>query len=125
VLGAGQLPLAALGSAIIGIVLIAFVSRNVAETPYMVIVNCDDEAAEGNALGMMKRVYPKVHLKSKTVSAGKGIELVSEIRMKGGETTFVNELSAIAGVSNAVLVSFNAEYASFHHYSGLIEEDYL
>ncbi len=112
VLGAGLIPLAVLGSVIIGLILIAFVSRNVVDTPYIVLVNCADVGAEGNAVNLMKKYFSRYRVKSKTVSAHKGIELVFEIRMKSGETDFVNELSAISGVSNAALVSYNGEYAS-------------
>ncbi len=111
ILGAGLIPLAVLGSVLIGFILIVFVSKNVVETPYIVMVNCTDENAEGGATGLMKKYFAKYRVKSKTVTAAKGIELVFEIRMKSGETKFVNELSAIPGVSNAALVSFNGEYA--------------
>ncbi len=112
VIGAGLIPLAVLGSVIIGIILIAFVSRNVIETPYIVIINCADESAEGSAVDLMRKIFSKYRVKSKTVTAGKGIELVYEIRLKNGETRFINELSAIPGITNSALVSFNGEYAS-------------
>lgn len=113
VLGAGFIPLAVLGSVIVGIILIAFVSQqNVFDTPYIVMVNCADERAEGDAVGLMKKHFPRYRVKSKTVSAAKGIELVFEIRMRSGETKFINRLSAIPGVTNAALVSFSGEYAS-------------
>ncbi len=112
VIGAGLIPLAVLGSVIIGIILIAFVSRNVVETPYIVIINCTDENAESSAVGLMKKAFSKYRVKSKTVTAEKGIELVYEIRLKNGETRFINELSAIPGITNSALVSFNGEYAS-------------
>jgi len=112
VIGAGLIPLAVLGSVIIGIILIAFVSRNVIETPYIVIINCVDESAEGNAVEIMKKVFSKYRVKSKTVTAAKGIELVYEIRLKNGETKFINDLSTIPGITNSALVSFNGEYAS-------------
>lgn len=112
VIGAGLIPLAVLGSVIIGVILIAFVSRNVIETPYILIINCTDENAEGSAVDLLKKVFSKYRVKSKTVTAEKGVELVYEIRLKNGETKFVNELSAIPGITNSALVSFNGEYAS-------------
>lgn len=112
VLGAGLIPLAVLGSVTIGIILIVFVSQNVIDTPYIVIVNCADERAEGDAVDLMRGNVSKYRVKSKTVSAARGIELAFEIRLKSGETRFVNDLSAIPGVSNAALVSFSGEYAS-------------
>ncbi len=112
VVGAGLIPLAVSGSVIIGIILIVFVSQNVIETPYIVMINCEDDSAEGNAVSLMKKYFSKYRVKSKTVTSTKGIELVFEIRMKTGETRFVNELSEISGVTNAALVSFSGEYAS-------------
>ncbi|MDO9534435.1 MAG: DUF4956 domain-containing protein [Bacillota bacterium] len=112
ILGAGFIPVAVLGSVIIGLTLVAFVSKNVVDMPYIVIINCTDESAESETIGLMKKKFSKYRVKSKTVTASKGIELVLEIRLKGGETQFVNELTAIPGVTNTSLVSFSGEYAS-------------
>lgn len=46
VLGAGMLPLAVLGTAFVGIVLIALGVKKVKDSPYILIVECDDERAE-------------------------------------------------------------------------------
>jgi len=40
------------------------------------------------------------------------IELVVDIRMKNHHSKFINQLSAIPGISNASLVSYNGEYLS-------------
>ncbi len=65
VLGAGLIPLAVLGSVIIGIILIAFVSQNVVETPYIVMINCADESAEDEAEGLLKKTFPNTALSLK------------------------------------------------------------
>lgn len=41
-----------------------------------------------------------------------GIELTAELRTKNVSTGFVNQISGIAGVENATLVSYNGEYMS-------------
>ena len=51
----------------------------------------------------------KYVVKSKSVSKA-GIELTLEIRLKEMTTKFINELSEIDGVTNAVLVSYNGDY---------------
>jgi hypothetical protein len=51
-------------------------------------------------------------VKAKTVAASSGVELTVEIRLKDMSTQFVNEVSRIAGVNNAVLVSYNGDYMS-------------
>ncbi len=58
----------------------------------------------------INKYVKKYVVKSKTVSAGSNIELTVEIRLKEMSTQFVNEISSISGVNNAVLVSYNGEY---------------
>ena len=108
---AGMLPLAVIGSAIIGVILILFANKKIHDNPYLLILNCQDENAENTALSLMKEAVKKHAVKSKTVNA-QGIEFTAEIRMKDGETAFVNRLNEIAGVENATLVSYNGEYMS-------------
>ena len=111
VIGAGMLPLAVIGSAIIGVILILFANKKVHDNPYLLILNCQNENAENAAVSLMKEDVKKYAVKSKTVNA-QGIEFTAEIRMKDGETAFVNRLNEIAGVENATLVSYNGEYMS-------------
>ena len=111
VIGAGMLPLAVIGSGIIGVILILFANRKVHDNPYLLILDCQDENAENAAVSLMKEAVKKYAVKSKTVNA-KGIEFTAEIRMKDGETAFVNRHHAITGVENATLVSYNGEYMS-------------
>ena len=111
VIGAGMLPLAVIGSGIIGVILILFANKKIHDNPYLLILNCQDENAENTALSLMKEAVKKHAVKSKTVNA-QGIEFTAEIRMKDGETAFVNRLNEIAGVENATLVSYNGEYMS-------------
>lgn len=111
VIGAGMLPLAVIGSAIIGVILILFANKKIYDNPYLLILNCQDENAENTALSVMKEAVKKYAVKSKTVNV-QGIEFTAEIRMKDGETAFVNRLNEIAGVENATLVSYNGEYMS-------------
>ena len=111
VIGAGMLPLAIVGSAIIGVILILFANKKVHDNPYLLILNCLDETSENAALSIVKDAVKKYAVKSKTVNS-QGIEFTAEIRMKDGETAFINRLNEIQGVENATLVSYNGEYMS-------------
>ena len=111
VVGAGIIPLAVIGSIIIGIILVVFASRKQNKTPYILIVDCDNDKAEENATELIGKAVEKHIIKSKTVNAS-GIELTMEIRVKNDETSFVNKLNGIAGVRSATLVTFNGEYMS-------------
>ena len=108
VLGAGLLPLAVIGSAFVGIVLLAFVNKDIKEQPYIMIISAEDENAERRAMDFSASHLKKSMVKSKTVSAS-GVELTMEVRL-AGDTAFINPLSQIEGIKNAVLVSYNGEY---------------
>ena len=111
VLGAGLLPLAVIGSVIIGIIIVIFSTRKVGDTPYILVVNCEGEECEKIASEMIKADAKKSILKSKSVSTV-GIELTYEIRLANDDTSFINRISKANGVTNAVLVTYNGEYMS-------------
>ncbi len=111
VLGAGLLPLAVIGSVIIGIVIVIFSTRKLGDTPYILVVNCEGEECEKNAAEMICAAARKSILKSKSVSSV-GIELTYEIRLANDDTSFINKISNANGVTNAVLVTYNGEYMS-------------
>ena len=111
VLGAGLLPLAIIGSVIIGIIIVIFSTRKIGDTPYILVVSCENEETESVAYELIKEDAKKSLLKSKSVNK-LGIELTYEVRIKDDNTGFVNKISACDGVTNAVLVSYNGEYMS-------------
>lgn len=109
VLAAGMIPLAVIGSIIIGIILLVFVNRKSGVNPYIVVLSCMDSEAEKAAVAFLQSRTLKSVVKSKTASKG-GIELNMEIRLKEDDTDFINELAAMSGVQRAVLVSYNGDY---------------
>lgn len=111
VIGAGMIPLAVIGSVIIGVILIAFVSKKFQSTPYIIVIDCDDEKAEESAMSLIEKSVDKFLVKSKTVNK-EGIELTAEIRVKDQATSFVNKISAVEGINGATLVTYNGDYMS-------------
>lgn len=111
VIGAGMIPLAVIGSVLIGIVLLLFANRKIHDNPYLLVLNCQTEAEEEAALQVLKSAAERYVVKAKTVNAG-GIELTAEIRMKDAGTSFVNRINEITGVEHTTLVSYNGEYMS-------------
>ena len=111
VLAAGMIPLAVIGSVVIGIVLLVFVNKKSHTNPYIVVIQCADRMAEEKATVYLKSNCDRCVVKSK--SAQKGcIELNMEIRLKSDDTSFINELSDMNGINSAVLVSYNGDYMS-------------
>lgn len=111
VLGAGLIPLAVFGSLFVGVILYVFVNRKTTDHPYILIINCENQEAEHRALVLLRDKVKKQVLKSKTVSKS-GIEMTIEVRLKGDDSDFVNEMLSTEGVENVVLVSYNGDYMS-------------
>lgn len=109
VLAAGLIPLAVIGSLVLGIFLIVFVNKKTYRNPYMIVLSCENSQAEHQARGFLENSVEKCVVKSKTAQKGL-IELTMEIRMKNDNTDFINQLSEIQGVNSAVMVSYNGEY---------------
>lgn len=111
VLASGLIHLAVLGSLFIGIVMLVFSDRRDEERPYILVVHCADETSERAARDFASSRVKALSLKSKSVSPGR-VELNYEVRLSDGAADFVNALAALPGVENAVLVSYNGDYAA-------------
>lgn len=109
VLAAGMIPLAVVGSVVIGVVLLVFVNKKSYVNPYIVVLRCDGQESEQRAREFLDENVQRCTVKSKSVEAGM-IELNLEVRLKGEDTTFVNALAQMTGVQSAVLVSYNGDY---------------
>lgn len=109
VLAAGMIPLAVIGSVVIGLILLIFVNKKSHSNPYIVVLQCENHEAEENALTLLKEHCRRCVTKSKSAQKGL-VELNLEVRLKDDNTDFVNQLSDIEGVSSVVLVSYNGDY---------------
>ena len=109
VLAAGLIPLAVIGSFLIGIFLLVFVNQKSHANPYIVVISCTDHESETKAKAFLEEQVKRVVVKSKTARKGV-IELNLEVRMKDDNTDFINTLSEMKGVNSAVLVSYNGDY---------------
>ena len=109
VLAAGMIPLAVIGSIIIGVILLVFVNRDPSKNPYIVVIRCDGHESEVNAVKFLESKAERTVVKSKTAQKG-SVELNLEVRLKDDNTDFVNEISDMQGVHSAVLVSYNGDY---------------
>lgn len=109
VLAAGMIPLAVIGSVVIGLILLVFVNRKSHLSPYIAVLSCTDSAAEKAAVEYLQSKTEKCVVKSKTASKG-AVELNLDVRLKDCNTDSINELADMQGVTSAVLVSYNGEY---------------
>jgi uncharacterized membrane protein YhiD involved in acid resistance len=109
VTGAGFFLLATIGAFVIGTILYIFNLNLKSETPYILLVNFSNESDETEVLNKIKSKVDKYFVKSKTVDSSQ-IELTIELRLKGEEMSFVNDLRKIESVTQAMLVS-SSEYS--------------
>lgn len=109
ILAAGMIPLAVIGSVMIGLILLVFVNRKSHSNPFIVVIQCQNHESEKAATEYLRKMTQRCSVKSKTAQKG-SIELSVEIRLKDDNTDFINILSELNGVTSAVLVSYNGEY---------------
>lgn len=108
VLAAGLIPLAVIGSLLIGVVLLVFVNRKSHSDPYIAVISCEDHESELRVREYLEKQVKRLVVKSKTVQKGM-VELNLEIRLKDDNTDFINTLVTLEGVNSAVLVSYNGD----------------
>ena len=111
VLGAGLIPLAVIGSLIIGIILAIFSNVKYKEVPYILVLSFKDEEKEGKIKNIINNSTKKSLEKAKTINKS-DIELTYEVRLKKGDSSVINKLYDVDSVLNATLVSYNGEYMS-------------
>lgn len=109
VLAAGLIPLAVFGSIFIGVVLLVFAKKKTVDSPYILIVHCENSETEERTRIFIASQVVRINLKSKSVDEGR-VELNYEVRLKDDDSAFVNELENMDGVSRVVLVSYNGDY---------------
>lgn len=111
VLAAGFIPLAVIGSVVIGIILLVFVNKKSHSNPYIVVVQCDGHESETAIADYLGKRTERCTVKSKSAQKGM-VEVNFEVRLKDDNTDFINALAQMQGVKNAVLVSYNGDYMS-------------
>ena len=109
VLAAGMIPLAVIGSIIIGVILVVFCNRKAAQKPLIAVVSCVDGETEGKVAEYLKANTDKHSVKSESAQKG-AIDLTYEVTLKNDDTNFIAALSEMPGVQSAVLVSYNGDY---------------
>lgn len=105
--GAKIYSVAIIGSLVVGATIWWLTRRREATAPYLLIVHYEAAAEEE-----VKRRVRKMNgtLKSKSVRADI-TELTVELRIRDDNTAFVGEFSALEGVKDVALVSYNGDYA--------------
>ena len=110
IIAVGLIPLAVLGSAAIGAMLILFAARDGKSAPYILIVSCASSDAEPAVMELINASAARCLLKGKTFSRTGAEELTVEVQLRNGESDFVRRISDLSGVENVAMVSYNGDY---------------
>lgn len=111
--GAGLVPLAIIGAVLIGIVMLFFANKLSIENPYLLIIKYNDATAEKLIETIVSKQVRKYAIKSKSImSDNNKLEITYEVRLKGGSTEFMNELSKSVDVSSAALLSYDGNFTA-------------
>jgi len=110
--GAGFIPLAIIGSILIGVVLLLFINRITVENPYLLVVRYDSSSIETSLEHMISEHVKKHSLKSKSVMPGNDFEATYEIRVKENDMRFVNNISGLDGVKSAIMLSYDGNFTA-------------
>ncbi|MEV5025732.1 DUF4956 domain-containing protein [Paenibacillus sp. LPE1-1-1.1] len=111
VTGAGFFTLAVIGSVVVGLILFFFVKGGSVESPYLLVVNCDSDATEQLVHEQIGSLVKRYNVKQKSVTQG-NIEMTLEVRLRDETGRFINQLTELSGVRNAVLISYSGDYVS-------------
>lgn len=107
VMAAGLIPLAVLGSVMIGLVLYFFSTRQPTDQPYILVIHAPVEV-ESDLMELISEATQRSVIKSKIIE-NDNLELNIELRLKNQNTDFINQLEGL-GATRAVLVSYNGDY---------------
>lgn len=108
-IGAGMAGVAAIGSLMIGIVVVLLMRGRQNGVPYILILNVDGQGTEEKAMALVREQVKRCRIKSKRVTK-EGTEVTVDIRLKQENTDFMHTLCAMEGVASAVLVTYSGEY---------------
>jgi uncharacterized membrane protein YhiD involved in acid resistance len=105
--GAGVYSLAVIGSLIIGLVVFVLTKKKGKDSIFLLVIHHNEEAIDDvkYQLGKLKH-----SLKSKIVR-NNITELTVELKIKGDNTAFINQISEVKGVQDVSLINYNGDYA--------------
>ncbi|KGR85185.1 DUF4956 domain-containing protein [Lysinibacillus boronitolerans] len=110
--GAGFIPLVIIGAVLIGLVLLIFVNKITAENPYLLIVKLEEELANAEIERIIAAQTKKFALKSKSIMQQNEIETTYEIRVKQNDAKLMDELTKVAGVKSAIMLSYDGNFTA-------------
>lgn len=108
-IGAGMAGVAVIASIAVGLAVLFLTRGRQNGVPYILVLTLDGKDAEEKAMALVKQSVRRCRVKSKSVTKG-STEITVDVRLKNENTDFMQDVSDLPGVLNAVLVTYNGEY---------------
>ncbi|RBW70137.1 DUF4956 domain-containing protein [Bacillus taeanensis] len=110
--GAGFILIAAVGSILIGAVIVTFINRIKVENPYLLVVRYNEASIEKSLEHVIAEHVKKHCVKSKSIMPGNDHEVTYEIRVNDNNTSFMNNISNLDGVKSAIMLSYDGNFTA-------------
>ena len=105
--GAQRIHFAFIGALFIGIIMIVLNMTNMASHTYLLVVRYE----KGADIDLRRRLSKFNYVIKAKTSTKNRIELTIQLKLRDNNTSFVDDISSVPGVQDAVLVSYNGDYA--------------
>lgn len=108
--GVGYFNISLIGSVFMTIVLLFMTRKAEVEHPYLLVLQVPTDTSSDEAIKDIKKSVERFMLKSKTITP-QYEEITAEIRLKGEDTSFINNLYNEHKILKATLITYSGDLA--------------
>jgi uncharacterized membrane protein YhiD involved in acid resistance len=109
--GVGYFNISLIGSIVMTMVLLFMTRRAEEEHPYLLVLHIPTSQDSKEVISIVKKEVSKYMLKSKTITP-QYEEITAEIRLKGDNTSFLNNLQSSGKVQKATMITYSGDLAA-------------
>jgi len=109
--GVGYFNISIIGSVVMTIVLLFMTRKAEQEQPYLLVLHIPTSQDSKEVTSIVKKEVSKYMLKSKTITP-EYEEITAEIRLKGDNTSFLNDLQKANKVKKATIITYSGDLAT-------------
>lgn len=109
--GVGYFNISIIGSIVMTIVLLFMTRKAEEEQPYLLVLHIPTAQDSQEVVNTTKKSVDRFMLKSKTVTP-QYTEVTAEVRLKGDDTQFLNDLESSQKVQKATMITYSGDLAA-------------
>lgn len=109
--GVGYFNISLIGSVVMTLVLLFMTRKSEDEQPFLLVLHIPTTENSTEVISIAKKSLDRFMLKSKTITP-QYEEITAEVRLKGDDTSFLNELQLSGKVQKATMITYSGDLAS-------------